>query len=208
MKKAALIIFSLFFFSSVVFAATAEGKTEKKGEIPAQKAGEEYLSTEIDTIENPVVPQAPGLLETIFKLIISLLFVIGLIYILMIALKFFYVRASIPMRTEGVVKVLAKEYLEDKKSLYVIEFGRRVLLLGATPESISQLAEVTDIAEKDEIKAKSDEYISKYRMKNETKFSEELKGAYLKQGKQIVESGNKKIKNLIDMLRKSGGKKQ
>ncbi len=205
MKKTALILFSLFFFSCVVFAATVEGKSERT-DATAQKTEVPYLQSEINTIENPVIPQSPGLLETLFKLAISLLFVIGLIYVLMIALKFFYVRASIPMRTEGVVKVLAKEYLEDKKRLYVIEFGGRVLLLGATQENISQLAEVTDTAEKDEIRAKSDEYISKYRMKNESKFSEELKGAYLKQGKQLVESGNKKIKNLIDRLRKGGGR--
>ena len=124
----------------------------------------------------------------------------------MIALKFFYVRASIPLRSEGVVKILAKEYLEDKKSVYVVEFGSRVILLGTSPESVSTLAEVTDSAEIAEIKSKADEYISKYRIKNEAKFSEELKGAYLKQGKQIVESGNRTIKNLIDKLKKTGGK--
>lgn len=205
MKKTALTLLSLFFFSCVVFAATAEGKTNPQtGPEKNTEAG--YLSEDFNAVENPVIPKAPNIFETILKLALSLLFVIGLIYVLMIALKFFYVRASIPLRSEGVVKILAKEYLEDKKSVYVVEFGNRLILLGATPESISALAEVTDSAEITEIKSKADEYISKYRMKNEAKFSEELKGAYLKQGKQIVESGNRTIKNLIDKLKKSGGK--
>ena len=205
MKKAALTLLSLFFFSCVVFAATADGKTNPQTE-PAQKTETEYLSPEITAVENPVIPKAPNLFETLFKLIISLLFVIGLIYVLMIALKFFYVRASIPLRSEGVVKILAKEYLEDKKSVYVLEFGGRVLLIGATPESLTPIAEVTDSKEIEDIKSKADEYISKYRMKNEAKFSEELKGAYLKQGRQILESGNKTIRNLIEKIKKSGGK--
>ena len=126
MKRTALTLLSIFFFSCVVSAATAEGKAPSQ--IGQEKKVEaEYLSADFNAVENPVIPKAPNIFETIIKLVISLLFVIGLIYVLMIALKFFYVRASIPLRSEGVVKILAKEYLEDKKSVYVVEDRKSVV---------------------------------------------------------------------------------
>ncbi len=119
----------------------------------------------------------------------------------MIILKFFYVRASIPMKTEGVVKILAKEYIDNKKVMYVVEFGEKIILVGSAGESLSVLSEVSDSEERERIKDRADEYIAKYRMKNESRFSQELKSTYLKQGKSLLKTGNQTIKNMLGKIK-------
>jgi len=124
----------------------------------------------------------------------------------MTAIKYFYVRASIPMKSEGVIKVIAKEYLDSKKAVYAIEFGDRIILAGGGTDTLSFLAEIKDPETVTKIKESADEYISKYRIKEEAKFSEEMKSAYLKQGKQALEGGNKALQKFMERLK--GGRKQ
>jgi len=204
------LILTVFFFSAAILpAATGKSlktsvKTGEKQEAKAPEKEKGYLTDELNSIQNPVIPKAPGVMKTTINLIVSLLFVIGLIYIFMVLLKFFYVKAAIPLKAEGIIKILAKEHIDSKKIMYVVEFAGRVLLLGSAGENLTLLAEITDKEAVEEVKNKADEYIAKYRMKNESKFSEELKSSYLKQGKKIVNSGNDAIKNMIKKLKKSG----
>jgi flagellar biogenesis protein FliO len=86
-----------------------------------------------------------------------------------------------------------------------VEFADRILLIGSAGESISLLSEVKDQETVDKIKQSADEYISKYKITRDVKFADELKKNYVMQGKKIVDSGNKTVKNFIDRL-KSGGK--
>ena len=181
-------------------ADSGKNKTEKQ-EVKSQTPTGGFLAEYEKDVREPSPPGAPKLFETILTLIASLLFVIGLIYVFMIILKFFYIRASIPMKAEGVVRVLAKEHLDNKKTMYVVEFGDRIILVGSGGESISALSEVTDENERAKIKDRADEYIAKYRLKNESKFSQELKSTYLKQGKSLLKTGNRTIKNMMDKLK-------
>ncbi|MFP4465487.1 MAG: flagellar biosynthetic protein FliO [Candidatus Goldiibacteriota bacterium] len=143
------------------------------------------------------------MIGTTINLIVSLLFIIGLMYLVMLGIKFIYVKASIPLKTEGVVKVLAKENIDAKKAVYVIEFADRILLLGAGGEGLNVLAEIKDEETMEKVKSSADEYISRYRSKSRADFSKELKATYIKQGKKAVDSGNKTLKKVMDKLKKS-----
>ena len=120
----------------------------------------------------------------------------------MIALRFFYIKAAIPLKKSGPIKVLAKEFIETKKALYVIEFGEKLLLLGVTDDAMTKLAEETDIGKIAKIKENIDEFLVKEKMKNEIKFSEQLKANYLNQTKNIINKGNEIVKNVIARFKK------
>jgi flagellar biogenesis protein FliO len=195
-----LILFFLIF--EACFAATASILPDKAVPSVEKPAEQGYLVSEINTIANPAVPKAPSAAGTVLRLFISLLFVIGVIYLVMIALKYFYVRASMPLKSEGVLKILAREYIDTKKVIYFVEAADRVLLLGSAGDNICTLAEITDKDTIEKIKLQADEYIAKYRLKGETKFAEELKAGYVKQGKKLVDVGNQAVKNIIEKFRK------
>ncbi len=203
MKKISASFITIFFFScAVLFAAEKNAIQQPFKVTETASAQKPYLAAELNNIENPPIPKAPSALGTTLSLFISLLFVIGVIYVVMIALKYFYVRASIPMRSGGVVKVLAREYIDTKKVIYFIEAADRLLILGSSGDNISTLAEITDRETIEKVRADADEYISRYRMKSEAKFSEELKSSYMKQGKKLVDTGNQVVKNILEKFRK------
>ena len=166
MKKNLLVAAAVFFFSAGLLSSAEKNTISTDAPAGITKGAEAagYLSGEMGRIENPVMPSSPGILGTTINLLVSLLLVIGLIYLVMAALKYFYVRASIPMKSEGVVKVLAREHIDSKKMMYVVEFGDRVVLIGSAGENLSLLSEVSDPEEAKRIKEKADEYISKYRL--------------------------------------------
>ena len=138
------------------------------------------------------------------NLLLSLLFVIGLIFLVSVGLKYFYVRASVSFTNAGVVKILTKEFLDSKNSLYLIEFGGKVVLLGVSPDRINSLSEISDPEQVKEIREKADEFISKYKLTKKNDFSTELKNSYLKQGQKIVSSGTQVIKKMVDKIKKGG----
>jgi flagellar biogenesis protein FliO len=204
MQKIIVPILILFFFSfQSVYGATAAVKPDTAKAVSGKAADDGYLTKELNSIENPtLVPKAPSAVGTTVNLLVSLLFVIGIIYLFMVALKFFYVRASIPLKSEGVLKVLAREYIDTKKIIYFVEAADRILLLGSAGDNITTLAEITDKDSIEKIKLQADEYIAKYRIKTETKFADELKAGYVKQGKKIVDAGNQAVKNIMEKFRK------
>jgi flagellar biogenesis protein FliO len=203
-KKTATLVILFFFSALTLCAAEVKPAPGKAGSGPPALSDTGYLAQEIKNVEHPVLPQAPGTVSTVINLLVSLLFVIGVIYLVMIALKFFYVRAAIPLKSQGILRVIAKEYIDTKKIIYVVEMADRLLVLGSGGDDIRTLSEITDKETIEKVKLQADEYIAKYRLKTETKFSEELKSSYLKQGKKLVDAGNQAVKNLMDKF----GKKQ
>jgi flagellar biogenesis protein FliO len=207
-NKPLLIALTLFFLTTINVHAfskpvNAEKAATQAGVTVTAETG--YLSSEIGKMDKPAEAKGPGIISTIVNLVLGLLFVIGLAYLVMIGLKFFYVRASIPLKSEGIIRIIAREHLDTNKTVYAVEFADRILLIGSAGESISLLSEVKDQETVDRIKQSADEYISKYKITRDSKFADELKANYVKQGKKIVDSGNKTVKNFIDKL-KSGGK--
>lgn len=204
LKQIFIFFLTLLFLIPVCVNIEAADKIKSEN-IKQDNSETGYLSPELSKMENPRAAESPGLFSTLFNLFISLLIVIALIYIIMIIIKYFYIRASIPIKSEGVIKVIAKEYLDSKKCIYAIDFADRIILVGGGTETLSFLAEIKDPETVTKVKERADEYISKYRMKEELKFSEEIKNAYIRQGKQAIDSGNKAVRNFMERLK--GGPK-
>lgn len=199
-----LIFFFLFFFSNFIIAETKK-EISSKSKIE-EKESSRYLEQEINNIKNPQPIKSQGILGSIVNFILSLLFVIGLIYIMMLALKFFYIKASIPLTRQGAIKILAREFIEPKKSLYLVEFGGKILLLGVTDDNISKITEITDNETINKIKEDVDEFVLKAKLKNEKKFSEQLKKNYIIQTKNLVDKGNEIVKKIKEKFSKGNEK--
>jgi flagellar biogenesis protein FliO len=205
MKKAIFLLPLIFFLAGVpVYAAVNNAAAPANTTVTAQDLP--YLSGELNAIQSPKAIPGPSIWQTIITMLASLLFIIGLIYLVSFGLKFFYVRASIPMKNENMIRVLAKEYLDSKNIIYIVEFDERIMLLSSAGDNLNKLIEITDKESVDRIRSNADEYISRYRLKNENKFDEQLKASYLAQGKKIVTSGNEMIKGLADKFKKKEGK--
>lgn len=200
-KTILLILTGLFFFTGLLCAAEVVTATA------ADKDGGKYLEKGFAAVENPKTPGGLDLAGATISLLVSLIVVIGFIYLVMVALKIFYVRASIPLRSQGVVKVIAKEYIDTKKSVFIVEIAGRLLVLGSTDTSLNVLSEITDKDAIEQLKKDADEYISKYQIKAEGKFADELKNAYVKQGKKLVDSGNNIVNSIKNKFKKGGENK-
>ena len=206
MNKNKIILAFLFFLAPLIINAAQANTTDAAKQsgtaVVSQKQDTGYLSNSYGTITSPKAVPAPSILSTTINLLLSLLFVIGLIYLVSAGLKFFYVKASIPMKSENVVSVIAREYIDSKTIMYVVEFAGRVLLLGNAGQSLNVLAEVTDKETIDALKERADEYVSKYKLKAENRFDQQLKSSYLQQGKKLVNNGNEMIKGIIEKFGK------
>jgi flagellar biogenesis protein FliO len=204
MKKQLILAASLFFLVTSYLCAAEVKAPQPAPTAVSQDSG--YLSKEYNTVEYPKAVAPPDIMSTLINLLGGLLFIIILIYVILRAGKFLYVKASIPIKNENVVTVLAKEYLDNKMALYVVEFADKVLLLGSSGQAISTLTEINDKETVDKVKQKADEFIAKYTLRSESKFEDELKSSYLKQGKKLVDSGNTVIRNIMDKFNKKDKK--
>jgi len=101
---------------------------------PAKAKGAEPLSPD-------------GVFETsVFEMAWPMLVVLVVISACVYAFKRWVPRASRPGGGDA-VKILARHYLSGKQSLCLVRTGRRVLLVGITPERINTLSEMTDAEE-------------------------------------------------------------
>jgi len=73
-------------------------------------------------------------------LALLILILFGLVWVLRNILP----SARLAMSSSRVVKVLAKTYLTPKQAIYVIQVGKSLFVVGATPESVTNLGEIED----------------------------------------------------------------
>jgi flagellar biosynthetic protein FliO len=89
----------------------------------------------------PGVPSAPGLASILIKLFLSLIIIIGLIYL------FVYLLKKISGRTlpagDNMIKVIGKTYLTAKQSLFVVKLGLSYAVLGVSENSVNLIKELT-----------------------------------------------------------------
>ncbi|MCX8092805.1 MAG: flagellar biosynthetic protein FliO [Candidatus Goldbacteria bacterium] len=199
--KINLILLTFIFFFNV-YGIYAVEKKEIKENISSNTTNSEYLSNEIKNIENPEIPHGPGILNTSVNLLLSLLFIIGLIYLTIIALKYFYGKSMLLFKSQGLIKIIAREYIDSKKIIYLIDVANKILIVGSGNNELVLLSEINDKETVENIRQQADEYIAKYRLKKEVKFSDNLKSTYIKQGKKLIDSGNETIKKIFEKIRK------
>jgi len=125
---------------SARFTAAAPGATEFLGD--ALSAYEKGRAT---AKEVSVFVLAFGVL---WKLILVAVLVVVAVWILRRTLKI----GGIPVSTPGAVKVLAVTHLDARRTVYLLEVGERILIVGAGGESMSLLADITSPAEKTAIR--------------------------------------------------------
>lgn len=107
---------------------------------PSQGAAKPFL---VD-YQDPQVQPAPNGVLTIAGLLFKLAIVIGLIYLTVLGLRFVSKRGRVGLPGSGSINVLEKTALAQNRELYLIDVADKVLLLGATANSISVLSEITD----------------------------------------------------------------
>ncbi|MCL5025291.1 MAG: flagellar biosynthetic protein FliO [Chloroflexi bacterium] len=88
---------------------------------------------------------------------LKLAFVVGLIYIAMWALRRYVYRDRGAIADKRPVSLLGSLSLSPNRTVYVLEVGRKVIVVGATQNQLSMLTEITDPEAMDELRAQQTE---------------------------------------------------
>jgi flagellar biogenesis protein FliO len=88
-------------------------------------------------------PSAQSSTFDVTRVLLALIAVVALIFVLMAAAKRIFPGAA-PIRASSAVKVLARCPISPKQHLLVIQFGKRLVLVGDTGTNLNPLCEITD----------------------------------------------------------------
>jgi len=88
-------------------------------------------------------PSAPSSTFDATRVLLALIGVVGLIFLLMAVAKRIFPGAT-PIRASSAVKVLARCPVSPKQHLLLIQFGKRLVLVGDTGSNLNPLCEITD----------------------------------------------------------------
>jgi len=124
------------------FTAAAPGATEFLGE----------AFSALEREGRPV--KEPGAFALLLGIFWKLSLVVVLIWLTVWVLRRMLKAGGMPVAAQGAVKVLAATHLDARKTIYLIEVGERLLVVGGGSESLSLLAEITSPPEKAAIREK------------------------------------------------------
>ncbi len=85
----------------------------------------------------------PNVFGVIIRFLFSLLIIIGFIFGAALVYKKFFGGQYFIGTDTGVIKVLAQRYLDPKKSLYLVEVGQKILVIGASTDNLQLISEIT-----------------------------------------------------------------
>ncbi len=118
------------------FTAAAPGTTE-------------FLGDALSAIEEGTrAAQEPSTLALFFGILWKLAFVVVLILVTVWALKRIMRGGVLPAASESGVRVLSVIHLSARHSIYLIELGERLLVVGGGTESLSLLADISSPTER------------------------------------------------------------
>ncbi len=118
------------------FTAAAPGATE-------------FLGDALDSLQKGAAgTQEPSTIVLFFGVLWKLMLVVILIVVCVWLLKKFLKGGMLPMTAEGAVRVLSASHLSARHSIYLLEVGDKILVVGAGADSLSLLAEITSPVEK------------------------------------------------------------
>jgi flagellar biosynthetic protein FliO len=101
-----------------------------------------YAQDTLDTpIQTPNLNYDPGIGSIIFKIILSLVVIIGLIYLTVFFLRKISNR-SMPS-SQGMIKVVGKSYLTPKQSLFIVKLGSSYSVLGVGDSSVNYIKDLS-----------------------------------------------------------------
>ena len=92
---------------------------------------------------------SPGLLSTLLRVLFALAFVIGLIVVTVWGVKFIWEKQGWNNLGEQSkpIKVLTSTYLAPRKTIHLVEVGKRLLVLGVGNEEVNCLDVITEPGE-------------------------------------------------------------
>lgn len=124
------------------FTAAAPGATEFLGDALSALEQEGHSVKE------------PGAFALVFGILWKLSLVVVLIWLTVWVLRRMLKAGGMPLASQGAVKVLAVTHLDARKSVYLLEVGEKLLVVGGGSESLSLLTEITSPPEKAAIREK------------------------------------------------------
>lgn len=97
---------------------------------------------------------SPGLFSTLMRLFLALAVTIGLIVLTVWGLKWVWEKRGLNQWTEEgkVLRVLATTYLSPRKTIYLVEVGNRILVVGVGGEEMSCLDVIREPEEVDALR--------------------------------------------------------
>ncbi|MGH7739223.1 MAG: FliO/MopB family protein [bacterium] len=97
---------------------------------------------------------APGFFSILLRLVFALAITIGLIYLTVLGLKMIWDKQAWNVKVDDgkPIRVLSSLHLGPRKSLQVVEIGKKLLVLGVGHEEIHCLSEITEPEEIEIIK--------------------------------------------------------
>ncbi len=122
-------------------AGTAGLAANSSSEIPIPRRQSELTRLNDSRANDAAGIQLPK--SSVFETFWPMLAVLGLIVVCVAAIRKWLPQAT---RISGgsVINILARQYLSGKQSLALVKVGKRVVLVGVTPEAMSTLTEISD----------------------------------------------------------------
>jgi flagellar biosynthetic protein FliO len=135
---------------AVLLAASVAGQ-DTAGQTGAA-GGPDLDSQLIGSAQRQAAPEAPKPLDwtALVDVVVSLAIVIGLVGALVWALRRFAPRA-VRMYSSDSLKVLSRTFVGPKQMVCLVKAAGRILVVGATQQSVTLLSEITDSAEVEKI---------------------------------------------------------
>jgi flagellar biogenesis protein FliO len=145
---------------------------------------------------------APGFWSTLLRLLAGLILTIGLVVLCVWGLKVFWGKQGWERKSTGdrPLKVLTSAYLAPRKSIHLVEVGKRILVVGSGHDEVVSLGVITDPEEMEMIRQSS---------RSEGGFTDVLRKAWSRQetGKtredasRLAAEGRVAIGGWVDKLR-------
>lgn len=90
-------------------------------------------------------------------MVLKLALVVGLIYVAFLVLRRYFTRGKTVVQGKKPVSLLSSLNLSPSRTVYLLEVGKKVLVVGATQNQLSLLTEVTDPETVDEVRSQAAE---------------------------------------------------
>ncbi|UCC79194.1 MAG: flagellar biosynthetic protein FliO [Candidatus Zixiibacteriota bacterium] len=102
-------------------------------------------TTTVDTtLVPPATDYSPSLAGIIFKLLVSMILIVGLIYLSVYLIKKMNNRATGGGIVGDTIKIMGRTFISPKQSLYLVKIGQRYAILGATESNINMITELSE----------------------------------------------------------------
>jgi flagellar biogenesis protein FliO len=108
------------------------------------QAGKPAGGTAPHPAESPEDVPSPGIGGMAFKVIGSVLLLIGMLYAGVYGMKVLSRRTGRAGLASGAIRVLHKSHIAPKKAIYIVKVGRKAMVVGVTEAQISHLSDLTE----------------------------------------------------------------